>query len=52
MCPTFLISVVELVEIKGPVIKIKGLEAFDKRPILDIKPYTPYYHHVHVKEFS
>lgn len=47
---SLLISVVELVEIEGAVVKVKGLEAFDGSPILDIKPYTPYYHHV--EEFS
>lgn len=30
---------VELVEVNGNILKVKGLEAFNNTPILDIKPY-------------
>lgn len=34
-------SVVELVERDGNKLKVKGLDAEDNTPLLDIKPYTP-----------
>jgi tRNA-Thr(GGU) m(6)t(6)A37 methyltransferase TsaA len=40
------ISTVELVERKGNVIKVKGLDIVNDTPILDIKPYTPEYDRV------
>jgi tRNA-Thr(GGU) m(6)t(6)A37 methyltransferase TsaA len=30
----------ELIEIKGNVLKVKGLDAFDGSPVIDIKPYA------------
>jgi len=36
------ISVVELVIIEPPIIKVKGLDAWTGTPILDIKPYDYY----------
>jgi tRNA-Thr(GGU) m(6)t(6)A37 methyltransferase TsaA len=35
------LSVVELVERNGNKLKVKGLDAEDNTPLLDIKPYTP-----------
>lgn len=34
-------SVVEVMEVKGCRIKVRGLDMFDGTPILDIKPYAP-----------
>ena len=34
-------SVVELVEINGNRLKVKGLDALEGTPLLDIKPYLP-----------
>jgi len=34
-------SVVELIERKGNVLKIKGIDAIDGTPLIDIKPYFP-----------
>jgi len=34
---------VELVERRGNVLRVKGLDTFDGTPIIDIKPYLPYY---------
>lgn len=33
------VSVVELLTVKGTVLTVKGLEAFDNTPILDVKPH-------------
>ncbi len=38
-----LISTVELIEHRGNVLMVKGLEAVDGSPILDIKPYVGLY---------
>lgn len=39
-----LVSAVPLVEITGNILKVKGLEAVDGSPVIDIKPYvTSYY---------
>ncbi|MBN2186803.1 MAG: tRNA (N6-threonylcarbamoyladenosine(37)-N6)-methyltransferase TrmO [Dehalococcoidia bacterium] len=35
------LSVVELVAREGNILKIKGLDALDGSPLLDIKPYIP-----------
>jgi len=35
------ITAVKLVEIEGNVLKVKGLDAIDGTPVLDIKPYVP-----------
>ncbi len=34
-------TVVEFIERRGRFLKVKGLDAFNGTPILDIKPYTP-----------
>ena len=34
-------SVVELIEINGNRLKVKGLDAVEGTPLLDIKPYLP-----------
>lgn len=36
------LSVVELLEKQSNVLKVRGLDAFDETPILDIKPYDRY----------
>ena len=36
------LTVVELVRIEGNVLTVRGLDAFNKTPILDIKPYDPW----------
>ena len=36
---------VRLLERKGNVLKVEGLDALDGSPILDIKPYIPNYYH-------
>ena len=36
------LTVVELIERRGNVLKVKGLDAYDGSPILDIKPYDYY----------
>lgn len=35
------VSVVSLLEVSGNVLKVKGLDAIDGTPVLDIKPYYP-----------
>jgi tRNA-Thr(GGU) m(6)t(6)A37 methyltransferase TsaA len=35
------VTAVELLEIRGKVLKVKGLDAIDGSPVLDIKPYFP-----------
>jgi tRNA-Thr(GGU) m(6)t(6)A37 methyltransferase TsaA len=35
------LSVVELLEVKGCVLTVKGLDAEEGSPIIDIKPYLP-----------
>jgi len=36
-------TTVELVERKDNVLRVKGLDTYDGTPVLDIKPYLPYY---------
>lgn len=36
------LSVLEVLEVRGNIIKVKGLDMFDGTPILDIKPYKAY----------
>lgn len=36
-------TAVKVVAIEGNVIKVKGLDAIDGTPVLDIKPYAPVY---------
>ena len=35
------ITAVELIELRGPVLVVRGLDAIDGTPVLDIKPYVP-----------
>jgi tRNA-Thr(GGU) m(6)t(6)A37 methyltransferase TsaA len=35
------ITAVELIAIAGNVVKVKGLDAIDGTPVLDLKPYVP-----------
>ena len=35
------ISVVQLLECRGNVLRVKGLDATNGTPVLDVKPYTP-----------
>ncbi|MEM1902020.1 MAG: tRNA (N6-threonylcarbamoyladenosine(37)-N6)-methyltransferase TrmO [Candidatus Nezhaarchaeales archaeon] len=35
------LTIVELVEVNGRFLKVRGLDLFNGTPILDIKPYTP-----------
>jgi tRNA (Thr-GGU) A37 N-methylase len=35
------ITTVELIGIAGNVVKVKGLDAIDGTPVLDLKPYVP-----------
>lgn len=37
------LKVVKLLEAKGNVLRVDGLDALDGTPVLDIKPYTPGY---------
>jgi tRNA-Thr(GGU) m(6)t(6)A37 methyltransferase TsaA len=34
------LTLVELLEVKGNVLTVKGLDAFDSTPVLDIKPFA------------
>ncbi|MBI1885379.1 MAG: tRNA (N6-threonylcarbamoyladenosine(37)-N6)-methyltransferase TrmO [Chloroflexi bacterium] len=36
-------TVVQLLGIKGNVLKVRGLDAIDGTPVLDLKPYLPFY---------
>ncbi|MET1160299.1 MAG: tRNA (N6-threonylcarbamoyladenosine(37)-N6)-methyltransferase TrmO [Thermoprotei archaeon] len=35
------LTIVELIERRGNILYVKGLDLFDGTPVLDIKPYTP-----------
>lgn len=35
------VTAVELIEVRGNVLVVKGLDAIDGTPVLDIKPYVP-----------
>ncbi len=35
------LTIVELVEVDGRFLRVRGLDLFDGTPILDLKPYTP-----------
>lgn len=39
------ITVVKLISIKANIITVKGLDAVDSTPVLDIKPYTKVFDH-------
>ena len=36
-----LVSVVRLLKVEGNVLRVKGLDAVDGSPVLDVKPYIP-----------
>ena len=36
------LTLVELVKAKGNVLTVRGLDAFDETPVLDIKPFDPW----------
>ncbi|MBI2913964.1 MAG: tRNA (N6-threonylcarbamoyladenosine(37)-N6)-methyltransferase TrmO [Chloroflexi bacterium] len=38
-----LVSVAPLLSVKGNVLRVRGLDAIDGTPVLDVKPYIPYY---------
>jgi tRNA (adenine37-N6)-methyltransferase len=37
------VSVVALLGIDGPTLRVRSLDALDGTPVLDVKPYIPYY---------
>lgn len=41
------ISAVKIVEVAPPTLRVRGLDAIDGTPILDIKPYAPIYDGAH-----
>lgn len=43
------LTVVELVSVDGNIVRVRGLDAWDNTPILDIKPYD---HYDHVNTFK
>jgi len=47
-----LVSTVELLEHNGNILKVRGLEAVDGSPIVDIKPYTEIYPAIRAPRFS
>lgn len=40
------ITAVELVSVEGSVLKVRGLDAIDGTPVLDVRPYYPAYDRV------
>jgi tRNA-Thr(GGU) m(6)t(6)A37 methyltransferase TsaA len=38
-----LVTPVPLLEVKGNVLKVRGLDAIDGTPVLDVKPYLPHH---------
>ena len=38
-----LVSPVKLLGVKGATLKVRGLDAIDGTPVLDVKPYLPHY---------
>jgi len=41
-----LVTAVRLLERRGNILRVQGLEAVDGSPIVDIKPYNPRYYRV------
>jgi tRNA (adenine37-N6)-methyltransferase len=37
------VSVVTVVSVEGSAVRVRGLDALDGTPVLDVKPYIPYY---------
>ncbi len=46
------VSAVPLLERKGNVVKVRGLDAIDGSPVVDIKPYVPSYYAVNEAKVS
>ncbi len=46
------ISVVELIEVKGNTLIIRGIDILDETPLLDIKPYIPEFDSFNVKKIG
>lgn len=40
------ITAVQLLDIQGDIVRVKGLDAIDGTPVLDLKPYFPVFDHV------
>jgi len=40
------VSAVEIISVEGDIVRVRGLDAIDGTPILDIKPYFPVYDYV------
>ncbi|NQW17702.1 MAG: tRNA (N6-threonylcarbamoyladenosine(37)-N6)-methyltransferase TrmO [Chloroflexi bacterium] len=40
------VSAVEIIGVEGDIVRVRGLDAIDGTPILDIKPYFPVYDYV------
>ncbi len=38
-----LVTAVRLLGVKGNVLRVRGLDAIDGTPVLDVKPYVPYF---------
>ncbi len=38
-----LVTVVPLLAVKGSALRVRGLDAIDGTPVLDVKPYIPFY---------
>jgi tRNA-Thr(GGU) m(6)t(6)A37 methyltransferase TsaA len=37
------VSVVSVLDVQGSTVNVRGLDALDGTPVLDLKPYIPYY---------
>ncbi|MFX0058555.1 MAG: tRNA (N6-threonylcarbamoyladenosine(37)-N6)-methyltransferase TrmO [Candidatus Hodarchaeota archaeon] len=46
------LSLLELLEINGPIIKVANLDILDKTPVLDIKPYVPQFDYRRTKKIG
>jgi len=44
------VTSVRLLAVEGNIVKIQGLDAIDNTPVLDIKPYNPYFDRVEKPE--
>lgn len=40
------ITAVEVVDVKGNMLRVRGLDAIDGTPVLDVRPYFPHYDRV------
>ena len=40
------ITAVEILDVEGNVLKVRGLDAIDGTPVLDVRPYFPHYDRV------